>query len=267
MDSVEVYELVLNGTLKKFPMYFWEKPESLLEAIKITKHLFENILHWDIEDIKIHANTAIFTKYKLRGMLIMLFKGGFCGAVYNAYHDKIRPWELKNIEKSFWHDLKNCAEATKWLIEEKLKWDDEQIKMLFKKEVLTQYGFSGMLKTFKDSPSAIINNAYPQKFKPWEFISTPKNYWNIDTGVEATKWLIEEKLGWPLETIKARLDEKTFINNNLGGMIKIVFRGSPFLAVKAAYPDKLNFWEMKNKPKARVKAIRVLDVTQKGGNK
>jgi hypothetical protein len=61
--------------------------------------------------------------------------------------------------------------------------------------------------------------------------------------------LIEEKLGWPLETIKNRLDEKTFINNNLGGMIKIVFQGSPFLAVKATYPDKLNFWEMKNNPK------------------
>ena len=37
-------------------------------------------------------------------------------------------------------------------------------------------------------------NAYPGKFKPWEFTQVPNHFWNLKTASEATTWLIEEKL-------------------------------------------------------------------------
>ena len=60
-------------------------------------------------------------------MLTNLFNGSPYLAIENAYPGKFKPWELPSVHKKIWN-LETAREATIWLIEEKLKWDDDDIK-------------------------------------------------------------------------------------------------------------------------------------------
>lgn len=39
----------------------------------------------------------------------------------------------------------------------------------------------------------MINDLYPSRFKEWEFLMTPNNFWTKEKALEALKWTIEEK--------------------------------------------------------------------------
>lgn len=46
----------------------------------------------------------------------------------SACPNKFKPWELKQVPNSYW-TLERGLEATKWPIEEKLKWSDDDISL------------------------------------------------------------------------------------------------------------------------------------------
>ena len=71
-------------------------------------------------------------------MLDVLFNGSPYFAIENAYPGKFKPWEVARVPKKIWN-METAREATIWLIEEKLKWSDEDVK-----EKLT-------LNTFKEN--------------------------------------------------------------------------------------------------------------------
>ena len=95
-----------------------------------------------------------------------------------------------------------------------------------------------LVACFKDSPYQAINTAYPDKFKEWEFKNTSRDFWTKDKGIEATKWLVEEKLKLTDEELKEQLSQKLFIDNNLGGMLYTCFNSSPYKAINETYPNK-----------------------------
>ena len=100
-------------------------------------------------------------------------------------------------------------------------------------------GLSGMLElVFNSSPYEAINGAYPGKYKPWQLTRVPNSYWTLEKGIEATKWLIEEKLKWTDEEVAEKLRRKTFLDNKLSGMLVQVFNNSPYEAINSAYPGK-----------------------------
>ena len=103
---------------------------------------------------------------------------------------------------------------------------------------------------FTKSPYAAINNAYLEKYKPWQFANVPKSYWTKETAAEATRWLIEEKLKWSEEELLKKLSTKTFYDNGLRGMLNAVFVNSPYAAINNAYPGKYvksDFYGYRNK--------------------
>ena len=59
MDAVEIYKLVLNEDILRFPKGFWQKPEAKQNAIKCTKYLVEEVLKLDRNTMggKITANS------------------------------------------------------------------------------------------------------------------------------------------------------------------------------------------------------------------
>ena len=67
-------------------------------------------------------------------------------------------------------------------------------------------------RVFNDSPFQALNAVYPNQFKEWELKFVPNKFWNKDTGIRATKWLIEEKLKWNEDDIKEKICIKVFIN-------------------------------------------------------
>ena len=145
--------------------------------------------------------------------------------------------------------ITNSIKVTKYLIEEKLKLTDEEIKEQLSVNLFKYNKLGGMLNIcFNDSPYQAINTIYPNKFKEWEFIKVPINFWNKEKGVEATKWLIEEKLKLTDEELKEQLSIKLFKDNRLGSMLDICFNNSPYRAINTIYPNKFKEWEFKNTP-------------------
>ena len=231
----------LSGT----PKYFW----NLKTAIDATRWLIEEKLKWSDDDIKNKLSKNTFRKNSLGGMLAVLFNDSPYRAIENAYPGKFKPWELPSVQKKNWN-VKTAREATIWLIEEKLKWSDEDVRRNLSKNTFKENSLGGMLAVlFNGSPYFAIENAYPGKFKAWEFAKVPKNFWNLKTASEATIWLIEEKLKWSDEDVRRNLSQNTFKENSLRGMLDVLFNGSPYFAIENAYPGKFKPWEVARVPK------------------
>ena len=233
-------EVLAKG--KNFPSGTWKCDEKYENAKNVTKTLIERVLKWTYEDIRNKLTLNIFKKYSVLSMLVKVFNGSPYLAIENAYPGKFKPWELPCVSNSFWN-LKTAKEATIWLIEEKLKWNDDDIKEKLSANTFIKNSLTSIISLFNGSPYLAIENAYPGKFKPWELPSVPKKNWNVKTAREATIWLIEEKLKWSDEDVRRNLSKNTFKENSLRGMLNLLFNGSPYLAIENAYPRKFKAWE------------------------
>jgi len=238
MSAIDIYKLVLTGKLKQFPRNFFDKPDSLKETAEITRYFIEEILQWNNEDIKKKISAKIFHNNKLGGMLAYIFKNSTFNAIDNAYPNIFKPWELNKTPKNFWNK-ETCIKAIKWLIEEKLKWNDNDIKNKLDTWIFVNNRLGGMLyQHFKNSSFEAINLVYPNKFKEWEFKHTPINFWTKEKGIDATKWLIEEKLKLSIHKVKYIISYKDFIDNGLKGMLTTMFDNSTKKALEETYPNE-----------------------------
>ena len=123
--------------------------------------------------------------------------------------------------------------------------------------------YSGL---FNGNPYNLINTVYPDKFKPWEIPKTPKNFWNVETGKQAVRWMIEDKLKWSEKDVKEKYCQKVFNQFKLEAMLNMVFACSPFKAINATYPGRFkeedfnyapkNYW---TKEKAVIAIKNILD--------
>lgn len=209
-------------------------------GIAATKWLVEEKLKWTYEDIKQKLSRNVFKQNGLDGMFLMVFNCSTYKAINYTYPGRFKPWELNCVPKKYW-TIETGTESTKWLIEEKLKWTDEDIKQNLSAETFKENGLGIMLvQMFKSSPYKAINATYPSRFKPWELKSVSKGYWTIETGIEATKWLIETKLKWTDEDVKQKLSLNVFKQNGLYGMLEVIFESSPYKSISAAYPERFN---------------------------
>lgn len=147
----------------------------------------------------------------------------------------------KRFPGGFWYDgeiynYETAKEIVTYLIEEKLKWNDEQLKKRLRVQTFREYKLYGMLGVlFHNSPYEAINNAYPGKFHEWDFEYAPKNYWNLETAKKATIWLVEEKLKMDRRKIRSCLSKRHFYENGIGGMLSQVFNNNVCKAVINAY--------------------------------
>lgn len=160
-------------------------------------------------------------------------------------YKKILNGELKRFPNRFWQGPgaeQNAKEITQYFIEEKLKWNDEDIRKNLCEAIFRKHKLSGMLEyTFDRSPFKAINNAYPNKFKEWEFKAAPKHIWEEkEKREEAARWLL-------LRVKKDKFEELTnvdFINNGLGGLMDYLYRKKIFKYVdKEKVQNNLNFNE------------------------
>ena len=157
--------------------------------------------------------------------------------IIEIYKEVLRG-DRKRFPKGTWlrpDAVDNAGKCIKYLIEEKLKLSEEQIKERLNKNLFYDNKLSSMLNSlFDNSPFKAIESAYPGKFKPWEFKITARGYWTEENSIKATKWLIEEKLNLSDEELKECLSIKLFEENNLLGMLNQIFNGSPLKAIDLA---------------------------------
>lgn len=266
MPAVEVYKLVLSGReLKSFPSHFWSRPEAEKNAGDCFKYLIENLLKMDESNIPKVVTRKFLMKYSLSGMLGIVFNGSPYEMVNTIYPNKFKPWDFQKPPRGYWENRDNCIYAVKWLLEEKLKLTDDEIREKYCADLFYEHRVSGALaRGFSGSPFKAIDAVYPGKFNEWDF-STQKNFWsNEENKIRATKWLIEEKLKFNDYDIKNNLTSELFDKHGLKGMLKL-YNGSPYAAIDAAYPNRFKAWEFSLTPygfyddeKNRLDALRWL---------
>ena len=97
----------------------------------------------------------------------------------------------------------------------------------------------------------VIDNAYPGRFKPWQFQQVTGKYWDGEEGkkraIEAVKYVIEEKLKIPLKEIPIQVNIHFFSQHSLRGVFSL-FGQSPFQVVEAVYPGVFKPWQFAHVP-------------------
>lgn len=97
--------------------------------------------------------------------------------IQDIYKEVLKGIRLK-FPKYFWFDdgmvnLYHAKVVTKYLIEDILKWNKDEVTKSFNSALLRQYKLSGMLhQVFGTSPMAVLENAYPGVYDPKEMLST-----------------------------------------------------------------------------------------------
>jgi len=131
LNVIEIYELVRCGKLKKFPMYFWECDESAVYVPQLIRYLIENILNWSDEYIKEKLRKSTFRDNSLGGLICIKYNDSAFPAITAAYPEKnFHAWDFVNTPNDYWQGEKGkeiAILAMKWLIEEKLKWSENEI--------------------------------------------------------------------------------------------------------------------------------------------
>ena len=256
---IQVYEDVFGGRRRRFPNNFFHGDVGRVRAGIITRYLLEDKLRIGVEDIPRAIHKKLFYENGLTWMLGSCFDWSPYKAIDNAYPGQFHKWQF-NV-KGMWQGperFRLAGEATRWMIEEKERVATEEIPQRISATTFGKHNLRGMLSVcFKGSFFRAIENAYPQRFHPWEFRNVPKNFWQGEQGMvnarRATRWLCEDVLGVPRERVFQDVTYHLFREHGLGGMLTGCFSGSSIQALHNAYPDLMVPKHPKRKPRKRRK--------------
>ncbi|HPT48175.1 MAG TPA: GspE/PulE family protein, partial [Candidatus Rifleibacterium sp.] len=165
-----------------------------------------------------------------------------------ALPGKFKPWQFDETDR--WLEGKNpatCArEAVEWLMSEKLGCSRGDLPLMLNRQICKENGLSALLDKFDDSCFRMVNQIFPDVFKPWQFIEEEQLIWFQDDRLEiagqATRWLIEERLGIPAEEIPKRISIREFHMNGLSKLLDL-FNQNLSQVIENAYPGKFKPWQ------------------------
>lgn len=178
--------------------------------------------------------------------------------------DKSIPKKFKTIEDQYEHFMNtNTLSCLSFVLDHHLyifKYiiDKENIKITelnkldrdwFKEKRL----YSPLLKIYKGIVYSFVNAAYPNTFKPWDFITVGRQYWqNKENRLFALNWLVnkalEDKVINRIEDIPCSINGEYFRDNSLGGLLDNHYKSIVFFAFNELYPDKFYIWQYNNLP-------------------
>ena len=263
LTEVEIFQLVLKGKLKRFPMHFWSCQESDEYAPVIIRYMTEKLIGIQPEDIPQKIRKYHFTEYKLSRMIDYKYQSSPYIAMTAAYpYMNFKAWDFTCAPNNYWrgeNGQENAFQAMRWLFEKKLQWSREDILAHLNQAVFIENNLLGMLKhAYGSSMYDAIEALYPGEFQPWEVgVHVPNSYWTIETGKQAVRWLIEKRLKWSEEEVKRNINRNVFREHNLYGMLQSCFDSSPTKAVMESYPGDYGDWEFRLVPWAHWRRERV----------
>lgn len=140
----------------------------------------------------------------------------------------------------------------KYLFEEKYNISDYDILNLRREWIKKHKLYGYYLRTFNGSIVQMIEHVYPNRFKPWEFITSGIGYFDNDKNIdEALNWFIKQikkdKVINSIEDIPKNINGETFRNYGLSS-INIKF-GHVYNIFEYLYPNKFMPWEYSPMPR------------------
>lgn len=115
-NAVDIYKKILKGEVGRFPLRFWSGPGAEENAKQVTKYLIEEILKWNVEDVKKNLTELVFRRNKLSGMLEYTFDRSPYKAINNAYPGIYKEWDFKAAPKHIWGNKDKRDEAIRDLL-------------------------------------------------------------------------------------------------------------------------------------------------------
>lgn len=222
-----------------------EKANIVVCAREAVAWLMSEKLGCSRGDLPQMLNKQVFEENNL-GLLLEKFDNS-CFNIVDAVFPKVyRQWQFTEDEQTIWfqeNKMETAKEATRWLVEERLGIPVEEIP---KRVVLRDFhsnGLSKLLDLFNQNLFAIIENAYPFKFMPWQF-NEQSEIWKAENALEvakqATQWLITDRLKITKEKAITHLTRRHFLSNGLGNMLGALFNHSHFMALENLMPELKN---------------------------
>ena len=204
--------------------------------------LMSEKLHCSRGDLPSVLNKQVFADKGL-GALLDKFDGSCFRLVEQVYPGIFKQWQFVEEEQLLWFQenrMEIAAEATKWLIEDRLGIPFEDIPKRISLREFHMNGLSKLLDLFNQNLYHVIENAYQGQFKPWQFNEQTeiwKSSKSLEIAKQATQWLITEKLHITNEKAVTYLTRRHFISNGLGQMLGSLFNHSPFQALENLMPE------------------------------
>lgn len=164
-----------------------------------------------------------------------------CIVLYN----KILTGECKTFPYGYWNSdnsKENASILIRFLLEEILDWDEEDIKDNLTVKVFTEYGLGNMMySVFNGYVYLALQEAYPNRFCVFDLCEKPSGFWTEEMAILGLRWLLEYKLGWDDEQIRTKINLKIIRENKLSGAL-LPFDNSIFKALDATYPGKFKIF-------------------------
>ena len=136
----------------------------------------------------------------------------------------------------------------KYLIDERLKFNKEDLKRQMSKMFLVKYKLYTASKLFGRSAIRYAICSYPEMgYQPWQFKhdKVPQSYWtNEENRVDALKYIFEVEMQWNIEDVKEKLSWSVLEKNGLGTLHS--YYPSLFKIFKAVYQIDVCPWEIIN---------------------
>ena len=139
---------------KRIPKNYWKNKNNIIRAMKWLMEEKYNIFI----DSSRRLTTDIFRKYGLDKLLKIY---SIYELVELAYPGEFKPWEICKAPKGYW-TRETAIEAFRWLIEDILKYQPNEIKKKLKLDSIINYGLlTPFINIFNRSKSQIIEALYP----------------------------------------------------------------------------------------------------------
>ncbi|WP_242268959.1 DUF4046 domain-containing protein [Bacillus cereus group sp. BfR-BA-01352] len=136
----------------------------------------------------------------------------------------------------------------RYLIEDILKWSDEDIKEKWNQNFIKKLKLTSVMQIYRSSPYEMLNAAYPNRFEPWELKHAPRRFWTYEKSLEVLKKIIEEKERLTDSQLLEKYDLNWLMKNKLGKVCSTYFNDSPYQMLNATYPNRFKEWELKCVP-------------------
>jgi len=219
-----------------------EKKETLNCAREALEWLMSEKLGCSRGDLPHMLSRQVFKNSGLE-LLLVEFDDSSFQLVDSVFPNVFKPWQFVEEEPLIWfHEdrFQTAQKATKWLIEERLGIPAEEIPKRVSIREFHMNGLSKLLDLFNQNLFLVVENAYPKRFKAWEF-SEQTELWKspdaLETAKQATEWLITDRLQLEQNKAAVQLTRRHFLNNGLGFMLGSMFNHSHFLALENTFND------------------------------
>lgn len=228
MSPMEVYDLVRNGDLKKFPSNYLDK-----NTIKeIVREVLINELKLTRSDILKQVDHDFMTKHYMGGFRKFFDMKDHNVITYSFPEMSIHGWEFTKVEPHYWKDKNNQREFLLWVMEQEcINSKSKEDLRKFTAETVRNYGGSRLFKVEPDFYT-ILKTVINDDFKEWEIMKV--RVWKEEKIITAVKWLVEEKLNYTLEEA-CLLKVSDFKKYNLDGMLQRGCNHSILYALNLAY--------------------------------